>query len=180
MLNSGVEPDELAYLPFEYLDYAEQFFEAFEQLPEERPGGPPSWPRYFLLCHSIELALKAYLALRGSTPGQLRQSERRHNLDQLVNEAVEKGLALPPLAQERIELLHKAHKKYWHRYPPDDGVFKVYVLSSSPPLLVNSSTRRATKFVGRDQSSKLGAEVSTDGLLRLVARHRRKMGAPLS
>ena len=35
--------------------------------------------------------------------------------------AVEKGLALTPLAQERIELLHKAHKKYWHRYPPDEA-----------------------------------------------------------
>jgi hypothetical protein len=128
MPNDGVEPDELAYLPFEYLDYAEQFFEAFKQLPEERPEGPLSWPRYFLLCHSIELALKAYLALRGTTPGQLRQPERRHNLDQLVNEAVEKGLALPPLAQERIELLHKAHKKHWHRYPPDDGLLKVYVI----------------------------------------------------
>jgi hypothetical protein len=78
MPNDEVEPDELAYLPFEYLDYAEQFFEAFKQLPEERPEGRPSWPRYFLLCHSIELALKAYLALGGTTPGQLRQPERRH------------------------------------------------------------------------------------------------------
>jgi hypothetical protein len=46
------------------LERAEEFLEAFRQLP------PParrwiSWPRYFLLCHSVELGLKAFLVSRG-------------------------------------------------------------------------------------------------------------------
>jgi hypothetical protein len=34
----------------------------------------------------------------------------------------------PCQGRKRIELLHKAHKKHWHRYPPDDGLLKVYVI----------------------------------------------------
>jgi hypothetical protein len=115
--------------PFRYLDYAEQYFKALEHLPAERPGTPPSWPRYLLLCHSIELALKAYLALRGTALDALRKIERRHKLDRLVNEAVEKGLALPTQTQEILKLLTKAHSKLLHRYPPDDGLIKdVYLI----------------------------------------------------
>ena len=106
-------------MPLDYLDYARQFFEAFNKLPERDP--PPSWPRYFLLCHSIELALKAYLALRGATPEQLGQHGRRHDLKRLVNEAVEKGLPLPTPTQKIIQALSEAHSKFWHRYPTDDG-----------------------------------------------------------
>jgi hypothetical protein len=97
----------------EHLNYADQFYEAFCQLPERQP--PRSWPRYFLLCHSIELALKAHLARRGATPEQLRKFELRHNLDQLMDEAVEKGLPLPRPTQELIKALSEAHSKFWHR-----------------------------------------------------------------
>ena len=116
------------YSPFEYLDFSQQFFTAFKQLPEERPDRTPSWPRYFLLCHSIELALKAYLSLR-TTLAELRKIERRHNLTQLVNEAVEKELALSTQTQDTIKLLTKAHSNLLHRYPPDDGLIKdVYLI----------------------------------------------------
>jgi hypothetical protein len=54
------------FLPFEYLNFAEQFHNAFHELAERHPTA--SWPRYFLLCHSIELALKAHLLLRGASP----------------------------------------------------------------------------------------------------------------
>src|SRR5215475_3772563 len=93
-----IEPDLL--LTLDYLDYAAQFFEAFNKLPERHP--PPSWPRYFFLCHSIELALKAYLTLRGVNPEQLRYQDRRHNLDKLLNEAVEKGLNLTTRRRQRL------------------------------------------------------------------------------
>jgi hypothetical protein len=48
----------------DYLGRAEDFFEAFCDLPENYP--PRSWPRYFMLCHAIELSLKAYLAAQGA------------------------------------------------------------------------------------------------------------------
>jgi hypothetical protein len=46
-------------MPYEFLERAEEFYQAYRDLPAR---SPPSWPRYFMLCHSIELALKAYEA----------------------------------------------------------------------------------------------------------------------
>jgi hypothetical protein len=43
---------------FDYFEYARQFLTAYDGLPERPP--PKSWPRYFMLCHAIELALKGY------------------------------------------------------------------------------------------------------------------------
>jgi hypothetical protein len=48
---------------FDYLERAKEFMGAFRALPS---GNPPSWPRYFLLCHAIELALKGFLVSRYS------------------------------------------------------------------------------------------------------------------
>jgi hypothetical protein len=41
-------------LPFKVLKRAEEFVQAYRDLPKTPP---PSWPRYFLFCHAIELAL---------------------------------------------------------------------------------------------------------------------------
>jgi hypothetical protein len=101
---------------FGFYAYADQFYDAFNKL-EGHLHPSVSWPRYFLLCHSIELALKAYLAKIGMTEKQLTHAKRRHNLRRLMNEAVEKGLRLTPTTQHRIKLLAKAHSKFWHRYP---------------------------------------------------------------
>src|SRR4029077_1808487 len=92
------EPDPLR--PLDYLDYAEQFHSAFHELKPQSP--PLSWPRYFLLCHSIELALKAYLAMYDATPEQLKY-DFGHKLDELVDEAVKKGLPLTTTTQEEIK-----------------------------------------------------------------------------
>jgi len=116
---------------FEYLAYAEQFYRTFYKAPTFHPS--ISWPRYFLLCHAIELALKAYLAKLGATSQHLRQFERRHKLDRLVTEAVERGLHLTPETQERIRALSKAHSNFWHRYPRDDGKIEVFVIEQFIP-----------------------------------------------
>ena len=116
------------FTAFEYYAYADQFYDAFYKLGADHLHPSISWPRYFLLCHTIELALKAYLAKLGATPEQLRQLERRHNLARLVTEAVEKGLHLTPETQEGIRALAEAHAKFWHRYPRDDGKIKVFVI----------------------------------------------------
>ena len=112
------EPDPLR--PFEYLDFADQFYSAFHELKPQYP--PLSWPRYFLLCHSIELALKAYLALSGATPEQLKY-DFGHKLDELIDEAVKKGLPLSATIQEEIKHLNKAHTEFRHRYPGEGPVF---------------------------------------------------------
>ena len=116
---------------FDYFAYADQFYCAFNKAPTFHPS--ISWPRYFLLCHSIELALKAYLAKYGATPQYLREFDLRHNLDRLVTEAVEKGLHLTPETQEGIRALAEAHAKFWHRYPRDDGMIDVFVIEQFIP-----------------------------------------------
>jgi hypothetical protein len=114
------------FTAFEYLAYADQFYQTFYKAPTFHPS--ISWPRYFLLCHSIELALKAYLAKLGATPQHLKQWVRGHKRDKLVAEAVEKGLHLTPETQKGIRALAEAHAKFWHRYPRDDGKIEVFVI----------------------------------------------------
>jgi hypothetical protein len=94
------KPDPLQrFRPNQFLDFADQFYSAFHELRKRPP--PFSWPRYFLLCHSIELALKAYLAEHGATVDQLKD-DFGHKLDKLVDKAAKKGLPLPTTTQETI------------------------------------------------------------------------------
>jgi hypothetical protein len=75
----------------DFFGRAVQFQRAFGELPE--PDFPPhDWPRYFMLCHAIELALKAYLAHKGATYGQLKGFG--HDLTELLTNATQKGLSL--------------------------------------------------------------------------------------
>jgi hypothetical protein len=116
------------FTAFEYLAYADQFYDAFNRPGPGHLHPSISWPRYFLLCHAIELGLKANLAKLGATPRQLRQLDRRHNLSKLVTEAVEKDLHLTPETQAGIKALAEAHAKFWHRYPRDDGKVEVFLI----------------------------------------------------
>jgi hypothetical protein len=120
-------PDPNPFTAFEYYAYADQFYDAFYKLGADHLHPSISWPRYFLLCHAIELALKAYLAKLGATPEHLKY-DFGHKLDELATEAVEKGLRLTPETQQRIRALNEAHRKFWHRYPRDDGKIEVFVI----------------------------------------------------
>jgi hypothetical protein len=44
-------------------------------------------PVYFLLCHGIELALKAFILVSGGSESELRDWEVRHHLDKLRERA---------------------------------------------------------------------------------------------
>jgi HEPN domain-containing protein len=125
--SGAAEPNPI--LPFEYLDFADQFYKAFHEL-RERPA-PLSWPRYFLLCHSIELALKAYLALFGTAPAELKY-DFGHKLDELVDEAVAKGLSLTTTTQDAIKHLKEAHTELRHRYPAEKAK-PVYIIEQFIP-----------------------------------------------
>src|SRR5262245_10045038 len=99
---------------------------AFRDLPRSRP---PSWPRYFLLCHAVELAIKAHLVL-GWTLGEPQtgaEEKRRnklrlcHDIKELLVEAFKLGLELNPSVRDKIKLLNAVHANYWHRYPQEAG-----------------------------------------------------------
>jgi HEPN domain-containing protein len=90
----------------------------FEKAYHAVPAMPPlSWPRYFLLCHSIELALKAYLTLHGESESDLIKIG--HDLKKLLRHARKLGLTLEPDTQEAIKLLARAHNEHWARYPKE-------------------------------------------------------------
>jgi hypothetical protein len=103
----------------EHLQLAEDFYRDFCVVPRRTP--PESWPRYFMLCHASELALKAYLFHYGATPKELKASGVRHSLTELQTRATNNGLSLSPKVQDDINWLNKAHEAFWHRYPREQG-----------------------------------------------------------
>ena len=105
----------------ELVTRAKEFKDAYHALTNApRKTSPPDWPRYFLLSHSIELALKAYLAACGKTSKELRK-EFVHDLNKLLKEAVKRGLIFGPRAHKDIARLEMAHNCHWARYPKEDG-----------------------------------------------------------
>ena len=103
-----------AALVDDLLNLAKEYRQAYCNL---RQVGPISWPRYFLLCHSIELVLKAYLAHHGLTEKQLQARPIGHDIKKLLDEAIRYGLSLSANSRASIGLLTEAHTKYWPRYP---------------------------------------------------------------
>jgi hypothetical protein len=116
---NNLPPAEQLILPYDFFGRALQFKRAFGELPA--PDYPPDdWPRYFMLCHAIELALKAYLAANGISYKQLKDGFG-HNLSAALTEATNKGLSLTAATQAAINTLNEAHTKFWHRYPTPEG-----------------------------------------------------------
>jgi hypothetical protein len=131
----------------EHLERAEEFYQAFRDLdiPERLP---PNWPRYFLLCHAIELALKAYLLFHGATADEIKNPSLRHNLKELLEQAIQKGLPIGPCTRSELELLHDAHTKYWPRYPKQDANL-VFILDPFEPYAVELLCSVATALLSR-------------------------------
>jgi hypothetical protein len=71
--------------------YANAYQKAAAFLPA--PEAPYEPVRYYLACHSIELALKAYLSLHGASMLELSESAYGHNLDTILAAAESKGLS---------------------------------------------------------------------------------------
>jgi hypothetical protein len=113
-----------AVLVDDLLNLAREYRQAYYDLPTPMP----SWPRYFLFCHSIELVLKAYLAQHGLTEDELKNPSFRHNIKNLLDQAIRCGLSLSFNTRASITLLEEAHKKYWPRYPirGSGGVILIY------------------------------------------------------
>ena len=119
-------------LHLEFFFRAGQFRRAYGKLPLD--SEPPDWPKYLLIFHAIELALKAYLIQCGVSEKDLKD-EFGHNLKKLVDEAVKLGLSLPPETREMIGELGGRTLKAGEaavlphlriRYPIDSGVYSLW------------------------------------------------------
>jgi hypothetical protein len=91
--------------------YAERFLNAARALP---PGSVPFEPvRPYLVCHSIELGLKAFLSLQGSAMLALSEGPYAHNLEAILQKADEKGLrASVSLAPRQRSAIRHANTYY--------------------------------------------------------------------
>jgi len=73
-------------------------------------------PLYFLLGQSIELSLKAFLLARGLPLNELRRKKYGHNLEKLLNEALERGLSRQvELEQEHVAAINLLGIEYLAR-----------------------------------------------------------------
>ncbi len=105
----------------EFLELAEVFLQAYDQIHEPWfPIPPRDWPRYFLLCHSIELALKAFLHVNGVSEPEMR-ARHGHSLAKLFEAAATHGLAMSERAKLIPHYYNDLHMDGWSRYPlPED------------------------------------------------------------
>jgi hypothetical protein len=83
----------LTGLPF-YV-YAERFLEAAEALPPAQGFAAQGFSPvpYYLYCHSIELALKAFLSVQGVPEAEIRSKKLGHNLVRVAERAEALSLA---------------------------------------------------------------------------------------
>jgi hypothetical protein len=110
--NSPANP----HAAFEFLQMAEQFFGGYKLIPDRRPM---DFAKYFLFCHAIEVALKAYLIKTGDSVDDVK-SKYRHDLVQLLRSCRKRGLAITDRDVDWLSSLGPPHKRYDARYPKED------------------------------------------------------------
>jgi len=97
--------------------YAAHFLDAAKAAPVSQQSTPARFPfapaRLFLVCHAIELLLKAFPSLKGNSLKSLASNKFGHDLEKLLQDAEECGLGeliqlTPPLVVE----IRKASEYY--------------------------------------------------------------------
>jgi hypothetical protein len=102
--------------PQQYLHRARMFRNAAVGL-SDYVNGEPFWPRYALITHAIELALKAFVrhgVANGSPP---TKEPSQHDLSGWYKLAIQYGLPQEPSIAQNIELLNELHSTHYTRYP---------------------------------------------------------------
>jgi hypothetical protein len=91
-------------------------------------NGQPNWPRYFLLSHAAELAIRAVLVNAKTTTGKtVGQASGPHDLSGLYAHARQNGLKSNPQILSELQYLSDIHENHVARYPKAPG--QVWVAS---------------------------------------------------
>jgi hypothetical protein len=98
-------------LAHNYLDDAEAYLSAAKQLDGHASHFSP---KYFLLCHAIELALKAYILGQGGTEKEAKKI--RHDLTAAWSRAVALGFPSSTELETIVRLVAPPHRDYSFRY----------------------------------------------------------------
>lgn len=92
------------------------FRDAASRLPDYS-NGEQYWPKYALLMHAIELALKAFVSHSEAAGKLCGQQPGNHDLCGWYKLALQYGLDYEPALAENIDLLNELHSTHYTRYP---------------------------------------------------------------
>lgn len=93
------------------LYWATEFFEAYKIIQKEKGHFLALYQvKFYLLCHTIELLLKAYLLMKGYTVREIRSKAIGHNLIKLTNMVIDKEEV--KISSEAYTLLAKVNAYY--------------------------------------------------------------------
>lgn len=116
--------------------YAESYLSAANALP--KPEVPFEPVRPYLICHAIELVLKAFLSLRGVAMVELADGPYGHNLGSLLTKSIEANLAefasLSEVKSEAIRLATTYYGGKLFEYPAVGEALSAY--PQMPPVEV--------------------------------------------
>ena len=127
--------------------YASAFLDAAQSLPV--PTVPFEPVRPFLVCHSIELALKAFFSLQGTIMLELADGAYGHNLEVILRKADERNLAASVTLTEAQRVAIRDASIYYtgkvFEYPAIGEAMSAYphmpaldILYEAADILVNS------------------------------------------
>lgn len=102
--------------PQQYLHRARMFRDAAGKLVDY-VNGETCWPRYALMTHAIELALKAYVRHCAATSSASMKEPKQHDLSGWYKLALHYGLQDDPTIAQNIDLLSELHSTHYTRYP---------------------------------------------------------------
>jgi hypothetical protein len=108
----------IPFSPQRWLDRGRQFQSVATGL-DDMDAAEPNWPKYFLVTHSIELAITAFLmfAKEPNRPQPPGKKPQKHDLLGLYERAVRMGLKRDALVTADLPHLSELHKVYYARYP---------------------------------------------------------------
>jgi hypothetical protein len=141
----------------EFWELAEVFLQAYDQIREPwLPIPPRDWPRYFLLCHSVELALKAFLHMKGVSEREMRGRQYGHSLAKLFEAASNHGLDISERARLIPHYYNDLHMDGWSRYPmPED--------KKTAPIAYVATFAREAKHLLREVAKHVPGAVYSEG-----------------
>lgn len=104
----------------QYMHRARMFREASSKLPDYS-GAEQFWPKYAMLTHAIELALKAFVHHSIQIGKPPDKEPANHDLSGWYRLALQYGLQDEPGVTANIAILNELHLNHYTRYPQDRG-----------------------------------------------------------
>jgi hypothetical protein len=112
-------------------------------------GPEPNWPKYFLMTHAIELAIKAFLNFEKelNTSRAPTKEPANHDLVGLYDCAVSRGLTRDALVTSELPELNELHQIHYARYPASET--KPVALIAQYDDMVDKLFADVTAAIGR-------------------------------